>query len=329
MSRTVQIALFIAALLLLHGAPSPAGAQDENAPAAWSPWGAGAPKLADTRFISTPFFPDPFIRTVLRNNLGYGGARDLNLNLLEIDGEPVLGLEGDLLYALLNIEYQFAVQDWVAVWGNAGLSARLGTEIQSLLAQGVSVLTGFELGWLIRVYKTDRHIVSTSVSLNNSSSTIIDIYGFVNRIIEDGGLEPDNKLVRDIPLMKGGLDLRYAFAANDMVGIQVNGAAIYGESADRTAGNTWSYALGALVHLDLYARTEVPLGFALGYKYLTLPNPADPSEAGANLFLLNTSYTGRDDFACGIDFQYEKVPIPRFDEDANVFTVTASMWYYF
>jgi hypothetical protein len=68
-----------------------------------------------------------------------GGANDLKLTPLEIDDDRVSGLEGDVLYALVNIKYQFAVQDWVAVWGSVGLSARLGSEIQSLLAQGVSV----------------------------------------------------------------------------------------------------------------------------------------------------------------------------------------------
>jgi hypothetical protein len=327
----MQVTLLIAALLLPHGAPSPAMAQDEEAPAAaWSPWGAGVPRLGDTRFISTTFLPDPFIRTVLRNKLGYGGASDLKLTLLEDDeGEPILGLEGDVLYALLGLRYQHAVQDWLAVWVSARLSARLGNELQSLLAQGVSLFTGFELGWLVRVYETDRHIVSTSVSLGNSSSTIVDIYGFVNRIIEDGGLEPDNQLVRDVPRLDGALDLRYAFAASDMVGIQANGMAVYGETVERRAGNQWSYVLGAVLHLDLHARTQLPLGFALGYKHMTAPDPVDGDRAGIHSFLLNTSYTGRDDFTFGIDLQYERVPLLRFDEDASVFTLLASLWYYF
>lgn len=330
MSRTVPIVLLTAVLLFLTGAPSSAVADDEEArPAAWSPWGADVPKLGETRFLSTPFLPDPFIRTVLSNKLGYGGANDLKLTLLEMEEQPVLGLEGDVVYALLEIRYQHAVQGWLAVWVDARLSTRLGTELQSLLAQGVSLFTGLEVGWLARVYETDRHVLSTSVSLSNSSSTIVDLYSFVNRIIEDGGLEPDNTLVRDVPRLSGGADLRYAFAASEMIGIQANGKAIYGETAERRASNQWSYVLGAVLHLDLYARTRLPLGFALGYKHVTVPDPVDGDIAGRHSFLLNTSYTGRPDFTFGLDFQYERVPMPGFDEDANVFSLLASLWYYF
>ena len=322
--------IVLTAVLLLGGAPSPAGAHDDQAPPeSWSPWGAGVPELGETRFVSTSFLPSPFVRTVLRNKLGYGKADDIRLTLIKLDDDPVMGLEGDVLHAVLDIEYKHAVREWLAVWGGARLSARLGNEIQSLLAPGVSLFTALELGWLVRIYESDRHIVSTSISLNNSNSTIVDIYGWVDRIIEDGGLEPDNELVMDVPRLYGVLDLRYAAAVSDMVGIQASVAGLYGEALDRQDGNEWSYILGALLHFDLHARSGVPVGFAVGCKRTSIADPVESSQGDSNAFLLNASYTGRRDFTFGLDITYYKVPMARLDEDANVFSALASMWYYF
>jgi hypothetical protein len=81
--------------------------------------------------------------------------------------------------------------------------------------------------------------------------------------------------------------------------------------------------------MDLRSRGYIPVGLALGYRYASTPDPVDGGRAGSDALLLNVSYTGRPDFSCGLDLQYERVPIPRFEEDARVFTLLASMWYYF
>lgn len=330
MSANVPIALLLAAALLAPASASSSGPeQGEASSKVASPWQAGVPSLGETRFIPSTLLDDPFIRTSLRSKLGYGKANDLRLSLLEIDDEAVLGLEGDLIYALLDVRYQYAVQDWLAVWMEANLAARLGNGLQSLLAQGVTVMDGFEVGWLFRLWQTGRHLLSGSVSATNSSSTIVDLYTFVQRAVEEAGIAPDNRLVKDASMLSAALELRYAYAASDMVGLLAAGRARYGETVSYSSVNEWHYALGGSVHLDIRDRTGLPLGFVLGLRYDSLPDPSDGTRTNSQTALLNVSFTGRQDFSVGLDIRYERVPLARFDEDAHFFSGLISMWYYF
>jgi hypothetical protein len=330
MSPNIPIAVLSAVLLLAPGlasAAGPGGAEASSESA--SPWRAGVPSLGETRFIPNTLLDDPFIRTSLRTKLGYGRANKLRLRLIEIGDGPVPGLEGDLIYALLSFRYQHAVRDWLAVWMEANMAARLGNGLQSLLAQGVTVRDGFEVGWLFRTWRTDRHLMSASLSLSNSSSTVVDLYTFVQRVVDEGEIAPDNRLVKDVSMLSAALELRYAYTAGDMVGLQAAGRAIYGETVNYYSVNEWHYALGAAVHLDILDRTGLPLGFVLGYRYNSLPDPGDGSRTNSQTALFNVSFTGRRDFSVGFDIRYERVPLARFEEDADFLSGLVSMWYYF
>ena len=111
------------------------------------------PLLGGHRFIPNSFTRDPFSRTYVRNSLGIGQALDVEfVPQLDIGGgDTIPGLSGDLLFAVLDFEYQHAVKDWLAVWGKINMIGRLGTDVGAILAQGATVLTGFELGWLIKL----------------------------------------------------------------------------------------------------------------------------------------------------------------------------------
>ena len=92
------------------------------------------PKLGNHNFLPNTFIRGPFINTYIRNTLGIGKAVDLDIPLLNVDGEEVIGLKGDLLFAALEFEYQHAVKDWLAVALEFEVIARLGTGVGSLLA---------------------------------------------------------------------------------------------------------------------------------------------------------------------------------------------------
>ncbi len=130
--------------VLLSAVVVPLHAEDGDDPSGGRIASTRVPVLGETRFMSNAFLPAPFITTNLRSSLGLGQARNVHTPILVIDSVEVIGLEGDLLYALLDAKYQYAVQDWVAVWGRFLVNSRLGNELQSVLAQGVSVHNGFE-----------------------------------------------------------------------------------------------------------------------------------------------------------------------------------------
>ena len=77
----------------------------------------GVPKLGKTVFIPNTAIDNPFINTRIRTTLGFGQTSNLLTPILYLNDNPIVGLEGDLIYALLEIEYQYAVQDWMAIWG--------------------------------------------------------------------------------------------------------------------------------------------------------------------------------------------------------------------
>jgi hypothetical protein len=284
-----------------------------------------APRVGETRVVPTTFMNDPFILTRAMMGLGYGKADEVMAPLLEIDGDPVLGLEGDLLYAILGFEYMYAVRDWAGVWLQLTLGARLGNEVQSMLAQGISAYSGFELGWLLRLYDSDKHVLSTSISIRNSSSTIVDILGYVDGII--AGENPD--LVKNSPVLGSSMDLRYAWAANDHLVLQALGQITYSETVSRLTGAEWYYGIGGVLSWDLTKQTDVPVGLAFGYKFYTIPDIGDDTGEVAHSGIVGIYYMGRPDFSLGLDIESQQVPLTYSDDPATFFVGVISMQYFF
>ena len=76
------------------------------------------PQLGNHRFVTNPFVRDPFIKTTLRNTLGFGQAIDMKLPILVLGDDTVWGFRGDLMFVKLEFEYQYAFKrwmDWISV----------------------------------------------------------------------------------------------------------------------------------------------------------------------------------------------------------------------
>jgi hypothetical protein len=284
------------------------------------------PMLGKTLVIPTKFMPDPFINTSAQVSLGYGKSSGIETPILEIGGETILGLEGDLLFALLIFDYRYAVQDWLGVWIEIRAAARLGNELQSILAQGVNAYTGFSLGWLFRLKQTDRYLLSTSLMVSNGSTTIVDILGFVEDIIDGAG---HYSIVRTVPTLGTIGDLRYAYAANDYISLQVRGSAAYAESIERDKGNDWYYSIAGTVGFDLMPRVRVPLGTVLGFKHNTIPEGGEDIVGDSQSFLLNLSYTGRPDFSIGLDIEYHLITVKSLKDKVKYTSAVITMQYFF
>ena len=284
-----------------------------------------APKVGETRVISTTFLDDPFVNTQSSLALGYGKSSNIVTPLIEIDGDPVVGLEGELIFATLLFQYRYAVRDWVAVWGQLNIAARLGNEIQTMLVQGVNAATGFEVGWLFRLYESEKHLLSTGISVRDGSATIIDVAGWAEGVVEGENVE----LVRKSPTLGTIGDMRYIYAANDFTAFQFLGQLAYGESIERSRENEFNYGLGGLVSLDFSKKTSHPVGLALGYKYTTIPDGADEIIDDIQSALIGISYTGRPDFSIGLDLEFQRLPVKGIEDPASFFSAIISMRYFF
>jgi hypothetical protein len=144
--------------------------------------------------------------------------------------------------------------------------------------------------------------MSLSFDVKNTSFTTINIKDFVEDII-DG---EDAELVRKTPSMRAGAGLRYAHAFSPLV-----------------------FRFGATVDFDLAAVGWVPIGLAAGYSQDSFP------EGGADItdvvrgFLFRIGYTGREDLALGLNFQYATFPTDQLDTRIKSTGLTLDIRYYF
>lgn len=283
------------------------------------------PHLGGHTFVNNLLIPSPFISTSIRNSLGYGQALDVTTPVIELEDGEVIGFKGDILFALLDFEYQYAIKEWIALRVKIGGLARSGTGVQSLLSEGVTMVTGFEFGWRIRLLETEKSALSASIDLANRSITGVNIAKFVEDIID--GVPAS--MVTKTPITRGAMGLGYAWAASDLFGVVLNGELGYGESYDRLDGDQIFFRGGAMVEADLLARTSIPIGLSLGYVYDTYPENGSSADEGLQALGLRIAYTGREDFVISLDQTQELIPGGDRSQDINAATTTITLHYFF
>jgi hypothetical protein len=283
------------------------------------------PHLGPHVFSPNSIVPDPFITTFVRNNLGMGKARDVKTPILVIDSTEVLGLKGDLLYAFLDFEYQQRLKSWIAVRGHVRVIGRMGTDVQAFLSDGVTTATGFEFGWLIKILKTDRVMLSGDLMMANRSFTILNVLGMVEDIVD--GIPP--QLTRKTPSLRAGGGLRFGWAVSELFGATAVANLGYGEAIVRTEKDKMYFNLGTTLDFDLGAKTPVPVGLSVGYRFDDFPEGGEDVSTTINSGFLRISYNGRPDFSLGLELSGERVESDQFREPFNTAVATIDFRYYF
>ena len=322
----LMLMLTVLPLSMVHAQQPQPAAGDPNVQT--SVPGMGAPMLAGHRFTTPGVVQAPFISTHFRNALTVGMAPGSSIPLAVIDGEEIIFETGDVLFSMLQIEYQQAAKEWMGFWLNVALAGRLGTETASLLSQGVTVLSGFRMGWLLRIMQADNMALSGTIQIINAGYTAVDLVGFVEGIIDDG-LTEDDKLVYNSSLMIAKPGLSYAWAINQTVGLTASAAAGYGESPDRTAGNEWYYDVGAAVDFDLRREISVPLGAAVGFRSNSIPESEQNLGNGATTASVRINYIGRPDLNIGLEIASQWQDIRTSERSLRFTTTMMDFRYYF
>ncbi len=288
------------------------------------------PILNDHKFVLNPFVKSPFITTNIRNTLGFGEAIGLQVPIIEINGDPLVGLRGSLLFINLEFEYQYGVNDWLGMFAKFGVTSRLGDNAQTLLSQGVNATTELELGWLVKLYKSDKVMLSTTLNLWNSNGTLLNLFDFVKGVVDSGGFTPENKMVISRNFIVGGLGFRLAWAPSKLFGVSLLSEFAYGESVDRRNDNDFYYTFATSTDFDLLNVSDIPIGFALGFKINSFVNGSDPTIEGlAPQFFLRTSYTGTNNFLISLDISYMKIALKNKNQSLNSTNIKINMEYYF
>ncbi|HEX5030190.1 MAG TPA: hypothetical protein VFX78_01880 [Candidatus Eisenbacteria bacterium] len=259
---------------------------------------ADRPSLNGHTFISTDLVPDAQVRTYIRNNIGYTMTPEFDYPPVAIRGDTLAVLSGSLAYALLGMEYQSAIRDWIGVRASIGMRTRLGTQAASLVNEGVNVSSTFELGWLVRLRETQKTALSVSLDVTRQTLTLIDLRQFTEDVV-DGNPEP--RLIDNVPMIRTKAGLRFGWAVSRPLGVTLLGEGSYGEAPHRGQSDSWEYGLGASVDFDGHAAWGVPVGFAVAYRETSLPVIIEADHGKARQTLLRIAYTGKPDFLVALD----------------------------
>jgi hypothetical protein len=221
--------------------------------------------------------------------------------------------------------YQQRIRDWLAAYIQIGLAARLGTEFQSILAQGINTVTDFEIGWHFKLLERDKYAFSATAELQNNTGNFINILGYVKDIINE---HPNPQIMENIPVLTVGSSLRFAYGFNDLIGMSATTDFSYGETYIR-GKNGLALTAGAGVDFDFYPRYSVPLGLIINYSITSQPEFVYVDGKYAHIWKTKIAYTKASDFSLGLEYAIMKVPLPNAQKDPTVFSFALGSRFYF
>ncbi len=283
------------------------------------------PELNDHVFVYSSNLKYPFTNTNFTTNLGFGSASNLNYEINDIDGQPIAGINGNLIFANLSFEYQQRIRDWIALYLEGGLTARLGSDVFSLLSQGVNTVTVFKIGWMIKLIEGEKYALSGNIGINNYSGTFISITDFVDDVINN---VPNPSISKSAPVLLGEAGLQFAYGFNEMIGLTLEGRLGIGESFDRKESDL-RYALMGGLDFNFKRKYNVPLGLVLGYNLVSQPQLVYVNKGTAQITSLKIAYTGTRDFLIGIEASMMNIPLENVEQKSRFVVALLSMRYYF
>jgi hypothetical protein len=293
---------------------------------------ASAPRagvIGGHEFIPSSFIKDPFVRTYLQTGLGFGSTLNLTIPRAVVHGKTLSGPKGNLLFAVLDMEYQYAIRTWLAVRGRLDVTGRMANETSTLVAQGITLYSGFELGWLFKMTESERFWLSGSLGVKNSSTTDVYLQRFIEGIVENGQVLPGNNLVVATPTLRGTAGIQGAYVLSHLTGITVTGNLDYGESMNGGEGDKWYYGASAAFDFNLHSQSGVPVGFVIGGSTGSAPDLEGIDNRTAQTVFGRIAYTGADEFALGLDLAYHYFPVRNTTEKQNVLSAVVDIRLYF
>jgi hypothetical protein len=269
--------------------------------------------------------PDPFIRTYFKMAMGLGKAFDVKTKIFVINGEPVLGLQGDLAFLGVDVEYSQALKDWVAFRASIAVSGRLGTNVGTLLSSGISTANGLEMGWLFKLLQSNKVMLSGDLSFSNRTFTIISVERFVEDIV--AGRPP--QLTQKVPSTRVTGGARIAWGVSELFGMSGVLKTGYGESVNPLEGDKIFYTVGASVDFDLRAFSSVPLGINAGFATDSFPEGGEDIKSNISGTNFKIAYNGRPDFSVGLAFSGEQFKSESTEQNIRFGSVAFDLRYFF
>jgi len=296
-------------IVLLSMLAATAYTQPENTKHDWK-----VPVLNEHTFPSLSNFRSSFITTHVKANLGYGITSPLKIGGFMLGDEEILSFEGQLIFLNMDVHYQQKFNPWLAMYINLRLAGRVGSDMSTILADGVNTITGGGIGWIFRIYQSKKFNLSGIANVNNVFGNFINVSQYFEDLIND---VPDASVTKLVPSLSASVGVQGAYAFSPVFGAQFHAGCAIGETFDRK-GTKAFYSFGLMGDVDFLPVHRVPIGFALGYTFTSSPYIIMAEGANTNLFAAKIAYTGSKEFELGIQYTFYKLGIKSMDDDPSV-----------
>ncbi len=258
------------------------------------------PVLGNHLFQPVVGVPTPFIRTVSQVTVGGGTTLNLELPIYTIGDRIVVAPQGSLAIVSMQAAHEQRIKDWLSVYATFRIVGRLGTNVTSLLSQGVNTATTFGLGWKVKVVETQKFLGTLSLDLTNGNVTVVDVDNWIKGIIDSSAIRAENPLVQTKPALLTGLTARTAYAFNETFGANYFLEAVYGEAIVRGGDPGVYFNTGVAFNTDLRHVTDVPMALTAALVYRQTPSIEDAeSSSSVTTGSLRIGYSGTQYFAFG------------------------------
>lgn len=281
--------------------------------------------LNDHIFQSLSYFRTSFTSTHLAANIGFGSTPALKIGSIAIDSIHLFEFEGQVVFVDIAVRYQQRFTPWLAMYLQGNMAGRLGTDMSTILADGVNTITGFKIGWLIGFYQSKKLNLSANVHVSSASANFMNVSQYFEDLINN---VPNASVSQTVPAMVIDAGIMGAYAINPTWGLQFFGDIAYGESFERGRSQSY-YNLGIEGEVDFNPNYKVPIGLALGYVATNNPESVSDNSGFSNIFIGKIGYTGSKEFELGLQFSYFDVNLRSVDNQVYVFKTMLMLKFFF
>jgi hypothetical protein len=305
-----------ALLLLLLLAPTfAAGSENQH-----------IPRLGDHVFVPNMALIEPFINTHIQTTVSLGNTKNALTPVIDLtDEENILGfVEADIVVAAIGFKYQHKVKDWLAAGLSLDVTGRVGTSTPSLVSEGLTGAIGYQVGWLIRAYSSEKFLLSCSANIGTSNATFINLIPWVDGILAGQNVS----LVQARQSVSGTGGAHAAWALSRRFGLLGSLNFSYGEPFDSQSGNSWVHNGRLALSYDMAYELAVPLGLALtGGHYENQQSAV--AENGVWFWSARIALQSKNDFSIGLDIQNSYVTGTETLRDYKLSQVSIDMRYFY
>jgi hypothetical protein len=108
------------------------------------------PELNGHKFLSTSQLKSAFISTNLQTDIGVGSTSLIKIPGITIGDHELFSFQGKIFYMDLNLQYQQEFTSWLSLYMSMKLTGRVGSDLSTIIADGINTISGGDIGWLIK-----------------------------------------------------------------------------------------------------------------------------------------------------------------------------------